>query len=366
MRATTEETSPDKSSIKPDIALRKMLFQGSGKGHQLFKTKLKPTLHEGEVLVRMTLATICGSDMHTYQGRRASHIPSVLGHEGVGIVEAVGEGRDQTLIGKRVTWTLTDTCGCCKPCTVWDIPQKCESLFKYGHAPLDDGMGLNGCFSSHIMLRAGTHIVPLPDALPDSYAVPANCALSTMVAVVEPILKQKTKPQRILIQGAGLLGLYGASLLHHHGIPEILITDIVQERLDLAGKFGAKPILSRDLDNIKTHSFDAIIEVAGVSHIISDGIQHLRPGGMYIWAGMVHDRTPLDILGVDIVKGCHTVIGIHNYAARHLEEGIEFLMQTSQQFPWDCLISDPLPLEKLDEGFELTLSQKYHRVAIVS
>lgn len=358
------QTGPEKKALPSGYSVQRMLFQGAGKGHKLSEDNMVLTPDTGEVLVRLTLATICGSDHHTYQGRRASHIPSVLGHEGVGIVEAVGSDQDPGLVGKKVTWTLTDTCGCCKPCSDWNIPQKCESLFKYGHAPLDDGTGLNGCFSSHIMLRAGTHIVTLPEGLPDSHAVPANCALSTMVAVVEPILQQTVKPQKILIQGAGLLGVYGAALLRYHGISEIWITDISQERLDLAKKFGAIPVSPTELSRSETHDFDAVIEVAGVSHIISEGIHHLRPGGMYVWAGMVHDRTPLDILGVDIVKGCVTVVGVHNYRAEHLEFGIQFLCKNMDSYPWDKLISPPMLMSEIDDAFTLSTQQKWLRVAL--
>lgn len=347
-----------------DQSITRMLFQGVGKKHQLSRIRQKITPGPREVLVRLTLSTICGSDLHTYEGRRAASVPSVLGHEGVGVIEAVGEGRDPSLIGKRVTWTLTDTCGCCKPCTDWNIPQKCESLFKYGHASLDSGSGLNGCFASHIMLRQGTHLVVLPDTLPDRFAVPANCALSTMVAVIEPLLNQQRKAEKVLIQGAGLLGIYGVALLHHHGIKEVWITDTNQERLELAKRFGAQPISAPKLNESETMFFDAVIEVAGVSHIISEGMRHLRSGGTYLWAGMVHDRTPLDILGVDVVTGCTTIIGVHNYRAEHLDQGINFLSQASDAYPWSDLVSPPMKLSQIDAAFALSQEQRWHRVSL--
>lgn len=356
--------SPDSTSLKTHritTPRQRMLFHGAGKGHSSDPLDQNVVLQKGDVLVRITLATICGSDLHTYSGRRSSYLPSVLGHEAVGVVEAVGNGADKSLIGKRVTWTLTDTCGCCKPCTDWSIPQKCESLFKYGHAPLESGSGLNGCFASHIMLRKGTHIVELPDALPDSFVAPANCALATMVAVIEPI---PATTKKVLIQGAGLLGVYGTALLKHRGVEEIWVTDIVQDRLDLVAEFGAKIIHSKDLGSLDQKNFDVVIEVAGVSQVIADGVKLLRPGGIYIWAGMVHDQTPLDILGVDIVKGCITVIGMHNYAAKHLNQSVSFLTETAEMFPWGKLISEPMPLSELDAAFALTLERKWHRVSV--
>lgn len=345
---------------------QRMLFQGPGKPHQEYSEQSSISLSESEILVAITLATICGSDLHTYEGRRDCPTPAILGHEGVGIVQAIGAGADKSLIGKRITWTLTDTCGCCKPCTTWKIPQKCDDLFKYGHSGLQEGNGFNGCFASHITLRKGTHVVVLPDTLPDAYAVPANCALATMVAVIEPILKNPIQAEKILIQGAGLLGIYGAALLRHHGVKEVWLTDINKERLELASQFGAKTILSSELNQLSDKNFDAVIEVAGVSQIIKEGITLLRPGGMYLWAGMVHDQTPLDILGVDVVRGCVNIIGVHNYRAEHLDKGISFINETRDAYPWNKLVSPPYDLNQLDAAFELTQNRTWHRVSLTS
>lgn len=60
------------------------------------------------------------------------------------------------------------------------VCSKCKSLFKYGHAPLNDGCGLNGTYSTHVVLRPGTHVVRLPDHLSDEVAAPVNCALATV------------------------------------------------------------------------------------------------------------------------------------------------------------------------------------------
>src|ERR1700733_11890542 len=143
------------------------VFRGAGHPFEIVEKSLDLPLGRGECLVEMSLATICGSDLHTVDGRRHEPVPCVLGHEGVGRIVATGEGRDTGLVGRRVTWTLADSCGVCRACRDWSLPQKCETLFKYGHAPLDSGTGLNGTYASHIVLRAGTTIFPLPDAVTD-------------------------------------------------------------------------------------------------------------------------------------------------------------------------------------------------------
>ena len=141
-------------------------------------------LAEGEVLVKISLATICGSDLHTLSGQRSEKTPCILGHEAVGHVVSVGDGRPDLTIGDRVTWSIADSCNHCPPCREHYLPEKCHSLFKYGHAPLADGSGLNGCYASHILLRPGTHIVPIPNELPDAVVAPANCALATVINAI--------------------------------------------------------------------------------------------------------------------------------------------------------------------------------------
>ena len=135
------------------------VFRGPGRRFDLEERPLPRHLGPREVLVRIRLATICGSDLHTLAGRRDEPTPSVLGHEGVGEVVALGPGRSECAPGDRVTWSLADSCGHCAACAEWDLPQKCRRLFKYGHAPLSDGTGLNGTYATHLLLRSGTAVV---------------------------------------------------------------------------------------------------------------------------------------------------------------------------------------------------------------
>jgi D-arabinose 1-dehydrogenase-like Zn-dependent alcohol dehydrogenase len=139
----------------------------------------------------------------------------VLGHEGVGWVVAVGAGRDPKLVGKRITWSVADSCGACVLCREWNLPQKCELPFKYGHASLDNGTGLNGRYASHILIRRGTALIPVLELLPDNFVASANCALATMVHATE-WLPDPCRPA--VIQSAGMLGLYGCALLRGRGV----------------------------------------------------------------------------------------------------------------------------------------------------
>lgn len=339
---------------------RFVIFNGPGQPLE-FGEKPLPACAAGEVLVRISLATICGSDMHTVDGRRQESTPCVLGHEAVGRVVAAGPGRPPELAGARVTWTLADSCGECAPCRDWRLPQKCEHLFKYGHASLSDGTGLNGCYASHILLRRGTTIVPLPDTLPDEVAAPANCALATMVNATEHL----PDPCRMaVIQGAGLLGLYGCTLLRSRGVERVLVVDTNLDRLRLVESFGGEPCLGSALERAPIGRTDAVFEVAGTSAVVPEGIRLLRPGGLYVFVGMVHPNTRLELTGEMVVRRCLEIRGFHNYAPRHLVRGIEFLRDNQAAYPWPSLLSTGFDLRQIAGALAEARRQHWPRVAV--
>ena len=334
---------------------RAAIFDGAAQPFRIEELRVPAELSTGEVLVRMLLATICGSDLHTYAGRRAERTPCVLGHEGVGQVVAAGAGREDWM-RKRITWSLADSCGICKACTDWKLPQKCERVFKYGHAALHEASGLHGTYATHIVLRAGTHLVAVPPQVPDAVAASANCSLATMVNVTEHL---PTPCHIAVVQGAGLLGLHGCALLRAAGVPRVLVADTDPSRLARVADFGGEAARSAE---VAAGSADVVIEAAGAPCLVKEGLRMLRPGGHYLLAGMVHPDSMLEISGEAIIRGCVSVRGFHNYAPRHLERAVAFLSES--QLPWASLVSPPVLLEQLKEGFALSTTRRWARVAV--
>jgi putative phosphonate catabolism associated alcohol dehydrogenase len=321
----------------------------------------------GEVLVEISLATVCGSDVHTFEGKRAETTPCVLGHEGVGRLVALGETANAEIdsrIGDRVTWSIADSCGACPPCTTYGLPEKCERLFKYGHAPLEDGSGLNGCYASHIVLRRGTHTVRIPNSVSDATAAPANCALATMVNAVSAMPDGAT---RAVIQGGGLLGLYGCALLRDRGVPDVFCTEVDPRRLELIERFGGTAIDATQRDKAMDElggRVDAVFEVAGVKELIPEGLALLRPGGFYGLVGLVHPDSALAITAEDLIRKCITLRGIHNYAPAHLRSAIAFLERKVNELPFDDLVAAPLDLSQLDQAFSRARNREEIRVSV--
>lgn len=337
------------------MIIRAAIFDGAGQPFRVAELPLPAQLEKGVVLVEIALATICGSDLHTCAGRRKQATPCVLGHEGVGRVIAVGETREAWL-NKRVTWSSADSCGQCKACIEWDLPQKCERVFKYGHVRVDKESVLHGTYASHMLVRGGTHLVEVPDRISDGVAASMNCSLATMANVTEHL----PVPCRVaVVQGAGLLGLHGCALLRDAGVERVMLVDHDESRLAGARQFGGEPVKSHE---IMSASVDLVIEVAGAPSVIGEGLRMLRPGGHYHIAGMVHPDSAISVTGEAIIRGCVVVRGFHNYAPRHLERAVEFLSKSL--LPWENLVSHPLPLERIEDAIALAESRQWARVAI--
>jgi len=346
------------------------IFEGAGKPLRLQQQRLPDHLGHREVLVRISLATICGSDLHTFGGHRQTPTPCILGHEAVGQVIQTGPGRPELLPGDRVTWSIADSCGTCPACTQFGLPEKCESVFKYGHAAMSDGTGLNGSYASHVLLRAGTHIVKVTDRLSDALVAPANCALATMVNAIARVPKNC---RVAVIQGAGLLGLYGCALLRERGVSRIFCVDVSPDRLARVSQFGGIPVDGRpenyaqqreEILKSAPRGVDAVLEVAGVAALVKEGIRLLRPGGIYELVGLVHPDSQLNVTGEEIIRKCLTLHGTHNYAPWHLDEAVAFLERTRDLYPYETLVSPPFLLADLPNAFTEAGARHWPRVSV--
>lgn len=353
----------------PDVEYEKravvQVFEGPDRPLRTEWISLPRDLGNRQILVRIRLATICSSDLHTLDGRRREPTPSILGHEAVGEIVALGPGREDLEIGDRITWTIADSCGRCPACVAYGLPQKCESLFKYGHASIHDGFGLNGCYATHIVLRRGTHVVKAPIGVPDTGVAPVNCSLATMVNAVSQLPEWV---HSVVIQGAGMLGLYGCALLRERGIGHIFCTDVDPERVRMAADFGVTAVNVQSGDRSALESaaggVDAVIEATGDASAVSNGIRLLRPGGYYVLVGLVHPDSRLGFTGEDLIRKCLTVVGVHNYAPQHLDAAVQFLADTWDRYPYERLVSRPFSLAELPAALNVARRGTWHRVAV--
>ncbi len=345
---------------------RAIVFDPDDRSLQMRELPMRP-LRRGEVLVRVSLSAICGSDLHTIRGRRDPGGSLVLGHEIVGEVAAPGEGVSadsfgQPLnVGDRVTWGIAASCGRCFMCAR-GIPQKCISLFKYGHETLDSDTPLSGGFAEYCYLVPGTAVYRLPDDLPDRIAVIANCSLATMQAAVR--MAELQRGESVLIQGAGPVGLCAAALAAHRGAGPIVAVDPSEERLDLAGFFGASHMVAAERmdeemlaevrgETDRDRGFDVAIQACGAPAVVQDGISALRIGGRYVLAGCVFPGATAQVDLEAVTTKLLRVQGLHNYTPLDLQEALHFLDDERQRFAFGEMVREVFALEEIDAALAL-------------
>jgi len=340
---------------------------------------LRPVRRD-EVLVRVSMSTICRSDIHSYEGHRPNPCPGILGHEIIGVIAAIGEDIEQDMrgeplkIGDRITWSEYFFEGQCYYREVHDMPQKCQGLRKYGHDLAAEDPHFLGGFAEYCYILPGTWILKLPPDLSDEEATPLNCGVATMAAVTEAAAI--SLGDNVVIQGLGLLGLYGAAMAKARGARCVIGLDAVPSRLKVASKFGvdhaidiscggAQSVVTQIRTLCPPDGADTVIEVCGIPEVIRQGLQMLRVGGRYVLAGLVNPDANVTIDANMLVKRWITMCGVHNYHPRHLIQALDFVMANRGRFPFKEIVDAKFALKDLDAAFKKAAERTVLRAAIV-
>jgi putative phosphonate catabolism associated alcohol dehydrogenase len=349
------------------------VWHGRDVGFEL-RTLPLPHLDMGEVLVRVRMATMCGSDLHTLGGKRPTPLPTILGHEMVGTVEAVhGEitavDRQVVRPGMRVTWSLCTSCGRCPRCRR-GMPNKCTAMRKYGHEAMHHDWVLNGGFATHCHLTADTALVVLPDGVSDALLAPANCATATVVGALRRAGGCATDV--VLVQGCGMLGLTAVTYSRHLGARAVVACDVDTARLDVATALGATHVATPDaLESVVNRvsageGADLVLELSGDQTAVQNAFGLLAVGGRLCLVGSVFPSAPVTFAPESVVRGLHQVVGAHNYTPQDLRAAVEFLagVDGATQDLLAGLVSPPLDLEDIEQAVAVARSRSHARTAL--
>lgn len=349
----------------------------------------------GAMRVRVLGCTLCGSDLHSLHGRRTVAVPTVLGHETVGAIEAFGPeavrhdvAGARLEIGDRITWAVVAACGGCLFCRR-GLPQKCLRGVKYGHEPLRPGLDPLGGLAEHCLLVAGTAIVKLPPALSLEMACPASCATATAVAVCEaggvhplgpttigPSCRQldaaaseRPSDQVVCVLGAGLLGLSAIALAQEVGAT-IVCVEPDERRRALAAGCGAsiccppEEAAERVASVSAGHGADTVLELSGAPTAWDTAWRVVRIGGRIVLAGAV---VPVPTVSVDpeqVVRRHVSIHGVHNYAPRHLVAAVAFLARCADSAALANPVADWMPLHRVDDAVKRAADPGIIRVGV--
>jgi putative phosphonate catabolism associated alcohol dehydrogenase len=333
-----------------------------------------------EVLVRVRMSTICRSDIHSYQGQRPSPCPGVLGHEIIGNIEALGAGVSRDMRGEplargdRITWSEFFIPGSSYYTEVLDLPQKSPGVDKYGHMSVGTAPHHHGGFGEYCYILPQSWILRLPEELSDEEATPINCGVATMIAVTEAAGIRMG--QTVVVQGLGLLGLYGAAIAKARGARAVIGLDTVAERRERARRFGVDVALDpagtdraellREIQFIcRPAGADVVLEVCGDPGVIPLGIEMLRVGGCYVLGGVVNPEALVTIDANLLLRKLVTLRGVHNYHPRNLIEALDFVVSNRRRFPFHELVDAKYPLERVGEAMADAAQRRVLRAAIV-
>jgi len=255
----------------------------------------------GDVVVATRATSMCGSDLYLYQGEMPDlAVPgtTILGHEVVGEVAAVGPEVTRFQVGDRVTFPFSVSCGSCRACAL-GLTGHCSTSGKAIYGFRD----LAGSHAEYVRVPlADGHLQPVPDTLDDAAAVLLSCNLPAAMIVVDAA--DVHRDDLVALVGAGPTGLLALQLIVSRTSRPPLVLDRVPHRLDRAAALGGVPV-NVDLDPVsgiveeatKGFGVDIVVEFAGRGDAFDLAASLLRPGGVFAGGGVyrVEDAHPTSL-----------------------------------------------------------------------
>ncbi len=306
----------------------------------------QPEPRTDEIVVEVLLAGICGSDVHGYLGhseRRSSNLPLVMGHEIVGRVARAGAAVASSFgLGQRVVVQPMIACRACPTCRS-GLSNVCPNMHIVG-------IERAGGFATHVAVPA-SHVIAVPDSLTDEQA-----AMVEPLAIEVRLYRECARPllRSVLILGAGSQGLLAVQLARLSGIPQILVSDTLANRLEMARQAGATDtvdatdvdVAQRVLELTGHLGVELAIETAGASGARTTGLAALARGGTFAIVGLGQRETSIDFL--DIVAHEKTIRGVYCYSDEDFARALELLV--TSQIQVDHMLS-VLPLAEGPAAF---------------
>jgi len=345
-----------------------------------------PEPQGGEVVVRILTSGICGSDVHVWKGQdKRSHLPMILGHEGIGYVYRVNPGKKDFLgqpvnVGDLIVWNRGNSCKNCYECLVKRKPYACKDRWSYGFSKsIYDYPYLNGSYASHMLLAGYTElyrILPADQLVPGHDYVPyvsACCAGTTTACAFEQA--QVQSGDNVLIQGPGPLGIYAVLFAKECGAKSVTVIGGTPERLNLCRMAGADHIIDRKvttpeqrlkmvLDYTDGRGADVVFELAGTSAAVEEGLRYTATCGTYASAGVAVDIGDISVNWFrDIVRKEVRIQGVWVGDMKNTWQAVQ-LYQRHQEV-LNHVISHRLPLEQANEALRLMEQKQAIKVALI-
>jgi Zn-dependent alcohol dehydrogenase len=339
----------------------------------------------GELAVRVEAAGVCHSDLHYMNGDLTCRLPAVLGHEGAGIVEALGPGATGDIaVGQRVAFMWRPRCGRCDAC-VSGRPVLCASgrvqattgglldgttRLSQGGETVHHFLGVS-CFAERVVVSERA-VVPVPDGVPAEIAAIAGCAVVTGVGAMLNVVEGAAGRGIVVlgVGGVGLCSVMGARLI---GAEPIVAVDVDEGRLELARQLGAThTVNARQSDVLEAvraiapAGLDWAVEAIGQAGTLRQAFASLAPAGTVIALGLARAGATFEVPINELVQGQKRIVGsLYGSSNPLIDLPRIFGLYLAGRLPLDQLVGERFGLDQVNEAYVLLTAGGIGRSVIV-
>lgn len=318
-----------------------------------------PEVGHNDVLIKIKKTAICGTDVHIYNWDEWSQntipVPMTVGHEFVGVIEAVGQEVQGFNIGDRVSGEGHITCGHCRNCRA-GRRHLCRNTY---------GVGVDrpGAFAEYLSIPA-VNAFKLPDDVSDDMAA----IFDPFGNAVHTALSFDLVGEDVLITGAGPIGIMAAAVCRHVGARHVVITDVNEYRLSLAKKMGATRTVDVSREELKevmnslgmSEGFDVGLEMSGVPSAVSAMLETMNNGGKIAMLGIPPSDMAVDWNKV-IFKGLQ-IKGI--YGREMFETWYKMVSLLQSGLDLSPMITHQFSVDEFQKGFDIMRSGQSGKVIL--
>lgn len=326
------------TTLSPDTRMRAAVLIEQGRIEM--EERPVPTPQPGDVLIRVSSVGVCGSDTHYYRHGRVGgfvvEAPLVLGHEAAGTIVGVGESVDPSRVGQRVSIEPQ------RPDPHSDETRRghynlCPHMRFFATPPVD------GALCDYVTIGA-EFAHPVPDSMSDDAA--ALCEpLSVGIAAVRKA--ELDGRSRVLIAGAGPIGIVMTQLARAYGSTEIVVSDPDPARRERAISFGATTAVDPTVYQTADLAVDAFIDASGAEAAVAAGIRAVRPAGRVVLVGSGAETMKLP---TQLIQNRELVLtGVFRYANTW---PTAIALVESGRVDLDAMVTGRFPLEKAAEALD--------------
>ncbi|WP_394552809.1 zinc-binding dehydrogenase [Agromyces sp. MMS24-JH15] len=323
-----------------------------------------------EISVRIEAAGVCHSDLHYMRGELVCPLPVVLGHEGAGVVDAVGPG-SRFSVGDRVALMWRPRCGECRACVTGD-PVLCEagprqaasgglldgtSRLSRGDERVHHLLGVS-CFAERVVV-SDRAVVRVPDGVPSRIAAVAGCAVVTGVGAVLNVIGE-CAGESIVVFGAGGVGLSAVMGARLAGAYPIVMVDLDPAKLELARRLGATAVVEASDGGAVEGVLDLVpggaswaVEAIGRPETMRQAFEVLAPAGTMVAVGLAGVGESVSIPINPLVQRQRRVVGCLYGSANPLVDLPRiFRLYLAGRLPLDELIGAEYALDDIVDAFD--------------